>query len=318
MVDERTDEELKELSEGCYGEMFDPTNETHCKPCSLQPRCLHLLAHGSLDAISKEMKRELDAIGDGEIAASLGTTAEAIGYARLYRANPKIGLPVVDPTGALKPRLQVVHNAPETAQIGEQIVGNLPPPETEASLEVQKLLAKTEENVVQKSADDQAAKAGTGGKSKSKAELLCGHCGQKFKSKSGLSRHINAKHDGQPAPVAEEAPAPVVEAKPTQQALPLENKPGFVVNLTTGEAERASWGAFPAVMQIGDTPVFQLVFWSVPLNGWVYLVARATNRELPEGVYELTPEDLGRAEAMGSGLGLGAGAALQKLVAGAD
>lgn len=80
---------------------------------------------------------------------------------------------------------------------------------------------------------------------------------------------------------------PVVDAPP---ASPEESSAAFSANLTTGEVEHVTWPGFPPLFSPpeGATPVMQLVFWSQPLERWVWLVSRPTGRQIPEGVCELT------------------------------
>lgn len=64
---------------------------------------------------------------------------------------------------------------------------------------------------------------------------------------------------------------------------------GFLINITTGQVEHASWDCPPLFQPAGESaPVYQLTFWSQPLGRWVWLVAERTKRDVPEGVVELT------------------------------
>lgn len=69
---------------------------------------------------------------------------------------------------------------------------------------------------------------------------------------------------------------------------------GYLWNLTTGVIEIVDWPGFPAVLRRPDSlaPVLQIVFWSVPLNKWVWLVDSPSGRQIPEGVVELTWQDM--------------------------
>ena len=59
--------------------------------------------------------------------------------------------------------------------------------------------------------------------------------------------------------------------------------------------QKADWGAFPPLCSApGVPPIYQIVWWSITLRCWVYLVAQHTGRQLPPGVVEITPGDFAR------------------------
>lgn len=107
---------------------------------------------------------------------------------------------------------------------------------------------------------------------------------------------------------------PKVEAS-AEVRTPVEVLDGFSLNLTTGQVEQVRWPAFPPLIRVeGFAPILQLVVWCAPLSSWVWIVAKPSNRKLPEGAIELTIEQWFRA-GWDQKLGLDATASLQKQIA---
>ena len=365
--DERTDEQLKEQA-SCYAEMWNPEDpENQCQGCSLQPRCLHAVATKSFDLVAAEFRKPVEKISTKQFAKTLETSDKAIEYALAYRANPAIGLPIIGEDGVYRPRLQVVQD--------------LPPPTSQASEEVQRLLAGADEiikgveeaqDAVEEKVAEQVSEPGVEDpkphathRSKVRSTVTSKKKTTKKKKKGdskfttetrerqSLMRKVwwaekrsaagneepgdktrvkkitkkkagkkqTAKKPDEPQAPAEPivqgtAPevAPTPEPAPVKPATPAVPAGGLIVNGGTSDVERGQWGAFPPLFAT-EPPIYQLVFWNTTLNGWIYLVARRTGRELPEGVYEMTPEEWAAIEARKS-LGLTAQEAHKDMMAG--
>ena len=71
---------------------------------------------------------------------------------------------------------------------------------------------------------------------------------------------------------------------------------GVSLNLTNGVSRflpDAEFGAFDTALWVcAGMVVMEIVYWSPPFNGWVYLVREHTRRVMPEGAREITVDEL--------------------------